>query len=161
MSISKEILKELWDTEMNYKGITVNIFGVPRFRNYPARSIRTTIDRLKTKGVIKKELTGIILSKYGKKYVTRKIDSLEQFTKPKNISPDKNLLVMFDIPTERKAEREWLRWHLKKFEYIMVQKSVWAGPSPLPKEFKEYIEKIKLNKCIKTFKLAKPYTNTQ
>ena len=68
---------------------------------------------------------------------------------------------MFDVPVEKKAERDWFRWHLKKFGYIMVQHSVWVGPSPLPKEFKEYLEEIKLNKCIKTFKLAKPYVNTK
>ena len=159
MSIAKEILEELWNTEIKYKGMTVNIFGIPRFKKYSSRDIRTTIDRLKRKGILEKELAGIILSKHGKEYVRRKIDSLKQFNKPKDISPDKNLLVMFDIPTERKAEREWLRWHLKKFDYVMVQKSVWVGPSPLPQEFKEYIKKIKLDKCIKTFKLAKSYTN--
>lgn len=158
MSIGKEVLKELWNTEIKHKGMTVNIFGIPRFKRYPPRSIRTAVDRLKRKGFIEKELTGVIISKHGKDYVQRKNDSLKQFNKSENISPDKNLLLMFDIPTERKGEREWLRWHLKKFEYIMVQKSVWVGPSPLPKEFKEYIKKIKLNKCIKTFKLAKSYS---
>ena len=158
MGIIKEILEELWNTELNHKGMIVNIFGIPRFKKYSPRSIRTTLDRLKKKEIIEKELTGIILSKYGKEYVRRKIDSLKQFNKPENISKDRNLLIMFDVPTRRKAEREWLRWHLKKFGYIMVQKSVWVGPSPLPKEFKEYLEEIKLNKCIKTFKLAKSYT---
>jgi len=66
-------------------------------------------------------------------------------------------LVMFDVPTERKSEREWLRWHLKKFGYIMIQQSVWVGPSPLPKEFNNYIKSIKLDNCIKTFKLERPY----
>ena len=158
MGIVKEILEELWNTEIKHKGITVNIFGIPYFKKYSSRSIRTTIDRLKRKGVIEKELAGIVLSKYGKEYIKRKIDSLKQFNKPENISKDKNLILMFDVPTERKAEREWLRWHLKKFDYKMIQKSVWVGPSPLPKEFKEYLEEIKLNKCIKTFKLAKSYT---
>jgi CRISPR-associated endonuclease Cas2 len=158
MSIVKEILKELWNSELNYRGTRVNIFGIPRFKKYSPRSIRTTLDRLKKKGVIEKELSGIVLSKYGKEYIRKKIDSLKQFSKSENISKDRNLLLMFDIPTERKAEREWLRWHLKKFDYIMVQKSVWVGPSPLPKEFKEYLKKIKLDKCIKTFKLAKSYT---
>lgn len=158
MSIVKEILKELWNTELNYKGMRVNIFGIPRFKKYSSRSIRTTIDRLKRKGIVEKELSNIVLSKYGKEYVRRKIDSLKQFDKPENISKERNLLVMFDVPIEKKAEREWFRWHLKKFGYIMVQHSVWVGPSPLPKEFKEYLEEIKLNKCIKTFKLAKSYT---
>ena len=29
----------------------------------------------------------------------------------------------------------------KKFHYVMIQKSVWRGPSPLPKEFLDYIKK--------------------
>ena len=124
MSIVKEILKELWNTEIKYKGMEVNIFGIPSFKKYPQRSIRTTIDRLKKKNIIEKELSGIVLSKYGKEYVKKKIDSLKEFEKPQNISKDRNLLLMFDVPTERKADREWLRWHLKKFNYVMIQKSV-------------------------------------
>ena len=64
---------------------------------------------------------------------------------------------MFDVPEPKKAEREWLRWHLKKFNYVMIQKSVWVGPSPLPKDFLDYIKKIDLKDSIKTFKLAKGY----
>jgi len=157
MSIINEILKELWNTEYNYKGVKVNIFGISRFNKYPKKSIQVTINRLKKKGVIEKELAGIVLSKYGKEYVRKKFDSLKQFDRPENIPKDKTLLVMFDIPTERKHQREWLRWHLKKFNYIMVQKSVWVGPYPLPKEFSLYLKNIKLDKCIKTFKLNKPY----
>jgi CRISPR-associated endonuclease Cas2 len=157
MSIVGEILEQLWNSEIKHKGMSVNIFGIPHFKKYSKRSMRSTIDRLKTKGIIEKELSGIILSKYGKEYVRKKIDSLPQFDKPNNLPKGKNLLLMFDIPTYRKPEREWLRWHLKKFGYIMVQKSTWVGPSPLPKEFKNYIKKIKLDECIKTFKLEKAY----
>jgi len=157
MSIVDEILKELWDTEINYKGTTINIFGIPKFKKYKPKSLRGTVDRLHRNGVVKKELNGIILSGKGKQYIRKKFDSLKQFKKPKNISTKKDLLLMFDIPTERKREREWLRWHLKKFGYNLIQKSVWVGPSPLPKEFKNYLKKIKLDTCIKTFKLSKSY----
>lgn len=157
MSIVNEILEELWNTEFNYKGVKINIFGIPKFKNYSDRSLRTTIDRLKKKGVIEKELDGISLSKYGKEYVKRKFDSLKQFDRPKKINNERNLLIMFDIPTAKKSHREWLRWHLKKFNFVMIQKSTWVGPSPLPKEFSEYLKSIKLDKCIKTFKLEKPY----
>jgi DNA-binding transcriptional regulator PaaX len=161
MSIVGEILEELWNTELKYKGMQVNIFGIPQFKQYPPKTIQVTINRLKRKGLIEKNLTKIFLSKDGKKYIKKKINSLKQFNKPKDISNNRNLLVMFDIPNERKAEREWFRWHLKKFNYILVQKSVWVGPSPLPKDFLDYVEKIKLKKCIKTFKLAKSYEKYQ
>src|ERR1035437_7666189 len=54
----------------------------------------------------------------------------------------KNLIVMYDIPSDMKKERDWFRRHLKRFNYIMVQKSVWVGPSPLPKDFLEYVTSI-------------------
>ncbi len=161
MSLVGEILEKLWNTEINHKGMSVNIFGVPHFKKYSPRSVRTTIDRLKRKGIIEKELTGIVLSKYGKIYVKIKIDSLKQFDKPEKISNNRNLLIIFDVPTAKKSHREWLRWHLKKFNYIMVQKSVWVGPFPLPKEFIKYLKEIKLDKCIKTFKLNKPYNKIE
>ena len=62
---------------------------------------------------------------------------------------------MFDVSEECRHYRNWLRDQLKEFGYVMVQQSVWAGPSPLPKEFKDYINKLKLQKSIRTFKLAK------
>jgi hypothetical protein len=45
------------------------------------------------------------------------------------------------------------------FDYIMIQKSVWVGPSPLPKEFVEYVKSINLQDSIKTFKLENSYKN--
>jgi DNA-binding transcriptional regulator PaaX len=157
MSIVNEILEELWNSEYKYKGVRVNFFGIPHFKKYKKDVLYNTISRLKKKGLIEKELAGIVLSKNGKEYVKRKFDSLKQFDKPKDVSKNRTLLVMFDVPTEKKAHREWLRWHLKKFGYIMVQKSAWVGPYPLPKEFSDYVKEIKLDKCIKTFKLAKSY----
>ena len=135
MSLINEILDELWNTGPSYKGVRVNFFGIPHFKNYSSQSIRSTIDRLHRQKIVEKELSGIVLSKYGKEYVKRKFDSLKQFKKPQDFPKNKNLIFMFDIPTGRKAEREWLRWHLKKFDYQMIQKSVWVGPSPLPKKF--------------------------
>jgi CRISPR-associated endonuclease Cas2 len=74
-------------------------------------------------------------------------------------SDPKNLIVMYDIPEAKKKERDWFRRHLKKFGYIMIQRSVWVGPSPLPKEFLEYLKEIKIGNNFKSFKLAKSYSD--
>ena len=108
-------------------------------------------------GLVEKSDQGLILTIKGQKYIKRKIDSLRQFYFDFDKNAPKNLLVMFDIPETKKAEREWLRWHLKKFNYSMIQKSVWVGPSPLPKEFLDYLKIIKIKDGFKTFKLAKGY----
>lgn len=69
----------------------------------------------------------------------------------------KNLIVMYDIPHDMKKERDWFRRQLIKFDYVMIQKSIWVGPSPLPKDFIDYLKEIKIGDKFKTFKLAKPY----
>jgi hypothetical protein len=58
-----------------------------------------------------------------------------------------------------KKERDWFRRQLITFGFIMIQKSVWVGPSPLPKEFLDYLRKIKIGDNFKTFKLEKGYEN--
>ncbi len=39
----------------------------------------------------------------------------------------------------------------------MIQRSVWVGPSPLPKDFLDYLKEIKLGDNLKMFKLSKGY----
>ena len=109
------------------------------------------------KGLLEYGNDKINITHKGKEYVKRKYDSLKQFNCKFDKNAPRNLIVMFDIPETRKAEREWLRWHLKKFNYLMIQKSVWVGPSPLPREFLEYVESIGIKDGLKTFKLAKGY----
>lgn len=157
MSLVEEILRELWDTSLSYKGVKVNLFGIPKFKSYSYGSTRSTLSRLHKKGIINMGDKGWCLSPAGKRYMKKKEDSLHHFEHNFTKESPKNLIVMFDIPETKKAEREWFRWHLKKFNYVMIQKSVWVGPSPLPKEFMDYILKIKLKKSIKTFKLTRSY----
>ncbi len=154
MSIILDILEELNRTTIHYKGMRVNLFGIPKLSSYKYGSLKSGISQLKKKQYITKDDSGWLLTTKGKKYLARKYDSLTQFDSPFSKNDSKNLLLMFDIPETRKAEREWLRWHLKKFKYVMIQKSVWRGPSPLPKEFLDYIKKIKLQGHLKMLKVS-------
>ena len=155
MGFVYEILKEINSKSYNYKGVRVNLLGIPKFKNHSKNSLSGTLSYLHKTGLIEKTDTKLKLTPKGKEYIKRKIDSFKQFELNFSKNKPKNLIVMYDIPEVRKAEREWLRWHLKKFGYVLIQKSVWMGPSPLPKDFLDYIKEIKLKNCIKTFKLAK------
>ena len=161
MSLIYEILKEISSTSLKYKGIHVNLFGIPKFKNYSKNSLSGTLSYLHKNGFIEGSDFGLQITHKGQRYIKKKMDSLKKFYFNFNKNTPKNLMVMFDIPETKKAEREWLRWHLKKFNYSMIQKSVWVGPSPLPKEFLDYIEKIKIKDGLKTFKLAKGYNFTK
>ena len=157
MSLVSKILRELWNTSLSYKGVRVNLFGIPILKNHSYGTMQVTLSRLRKNGIINNGDKGWYLTSAGKKYMKIKLDSFEQFPNSFKKDAPKNLIVMFDIPETKKAEREWFRWHLKKFHYVMIQKSVWVGPSPLPEEFMEYIKKIKLRDTLKTFRLARSY----
>jgi len=157
-SVASCILEELLRPQFRYKGMLVNMFGLPSFRsNYSKNTFPNEISRLKREKFIEKDGDFLRITRKGQEYIKRKQDSLSMFQSSFQKSAPKNLLVMFDIPEVKKAEREWFRFHLKKFDYEMIQRSVWVGPSPLPKDFLSYLKDIKLAECVKTFKLAKSY----
>lgn len=159
MSISEKILKLLNTKTAYYKGIPVNCLGLPIFKEYKKQSVRNSFSKLHSKNYINYYGSYIKITNEGEKYLKRRSIFLKTFKANTEESQEKNLLVLFDIPENRKAEREWFRRHLIKFGYIMIQKSVWVGPSPLPREFVEYVKNIKLQESIKTFKLAGEYKN--
>ncbi len=119
--------------KLKYKGMSVNLLGLPTFRDSKFREDK------KEKKIIKR--------KYLRSFVF-------DFSK----DAPKNLLLIYDIPHVRKKERDWFRRQLKNFSFIMVQKSVWVGPSPLPEDFLDYLKRIGLQKEFRTFKLARSYT---
>lgn len=114
---------------LKYKGMSVNLFGLPSFSN----------------------------SDFKKKDNIPKREYLQSFVSNFKKDAPKNLLLIYDIPEGRKKERDWFRRQLKNFDFIMIQRSVWVGPSPLPDEFTNYLKRIGLQKEFKTFKLAKSY----
>lgn len=157
MSIVFDILKELWDAEIRLHGLPVNMFGIPKF-SPKKNSVAVTLFRLKSKGIVVKNQDGYSLTPKGKKYVKQKMQSLQNFEFKKTDKVKNDHMVLFDIPEDRKAEREWFRVHLKKLGFNMVQKSVWLGPE-LPKEFKNYLKSIGMQKTFKVFKLSKKFVN--
>lgn len=159
MSIADDIFDLFTNEYSNYYGVPVNIIGVPVFSKYKIQSVRNTIHNYSKMGYLKKVGQQYVLTGKGEEYMKFRMAELQHFVSPFSASAKKDLIVMYDIPEEKRTEREWFRTHLKLFGYVMIQRSVWVGPSPLPKEFKLYAKSIGLDDCIKTFKLAKTYQN--
>jgi CRISPR-associated endonuclease Cas2 len=117
--------------KLRYKGVEVNMFGLPIL--YSSENIKEN-------------------KKIKRKY-------LRSFVSDFKDSEPKDLLLIYDIPEAMKKERDWFRRQLRSFGYIMIQRSVWVGPSLLPKEFLNYLKMIKIRDNFKTFKLEKSYIN--
>lgn len=75
----------------------------------------------------------------------------------KNNAP-KDQVIVYDMPQKNRGEREWFMRHLKKFDYTLIQKGVWVGPSPLPRGFVNYVKSIGLGEYLKVFSLSRPYS---
>ena len=159
MSIVSDILHDLWHERSSYyRNRNANMFGFSLPNIYKKKTVMNTLHRLRRQGYISRdEVRGWFLTPKGKEYTKKRTELLQQFPNPFKSGAVRNLLIMFDIPESQKGEREWFRSHLKKFNYIMIQKSVWAGPSPLPKEFLLYLKKTGLHKTMKTLKLARGF----
>ena len=155
MTIKNQILKILNTKTGYYKGVAVNIFGLPVFKDKNKSSVKNAFYSLCADGFINMQDKNIILTSKGRSYLKNKVLSENNFNFSFKENSPKDLMVMYDIPEDKKPEREWFRRHLIKFGYVMIQRSVWVGPSPLPKEFMGYINKIGLRDNLKTFKLAK------
>lgn len=157
MSIKNEILEILSTPKYYYKGVPVNAFFLPALWNFKKESVRNNFYYLNRDGYIEKSNGYFVINKNGKEYLSKnKKQQLKNFESIENKGP-KNLLLLYDIPEDKKNERDWFRHTLIKFSFIMIQRSVWVGPSPLPKEFLDYVKSIGLKDTIKTFKLERGY----
>ncbi|MFA5932171.1 MAG: hypothetical protein WC793_02230 [Candidatus Paceibacterota bacterium] len=116
-----------------YKGMSVNLLGLPSFDSFEKAKVNTR--------------------KVPKRFY------LKSFVSDFHKNAPKNLLLIYDIPEGRKKERDWFRRQLKNFDFVMIQRSVWVGPAPLPADFLSYLKRIGLRKEFKTFKLAKSYNS--
>jgi len=160
MSVEREILEYLNKNKSNlrYKGVRVGFMGLPDFKYYKYQTLANKFSILTKKGLIKKMSNGeYIITDKGRFFVEEGKDILRKFETNKNKNSPKDLLIVYDIEENRRKERNWFRFHLKKFHFTMIQRSVWVGPSPLSKEFSDYLKEIKLGDNLKTFKLAKGY----
>ena len=160
MGIDYEVLNTVhtYRKKFYYKGVAVNILGIPLFLFKDKKKVANSVSRLKQKGYMEIRNEYLSVTESGKSYLQKNKSKHEIFSSELSQKNPKDLIVMYDIPENMKKERNWFRFHLRKFHFIMIQKSVWVGPSPLPKEFLEYVKKIGIKDTFKTFRLERGYT---
>lgn len=162
MSITSELLKILnTDTKGSYRHIYSRLSenGThPRFykgvnlTELKEQTLRTTLSRLRKQGLIKNESKIWEITKKGADYLEKNISFRKICHRHPSVSSLKNMIIIFDIPELHRKKRDWLRIELINLGFSMLQKSVWFGPSPLPKEFVQYVNEINVLPYMKFFK---------
>ena len=80
----------------------------------------------------------------------KKYHVYEQF-KASNSKKRPNTIITFDVPELQRKKRDYLRLELIALGYVPIQKSVWIGHSPLPKEFLDYVKDLRLARHLQIF----------
>jgi len=104
------------------------------------------IYRLKKRGIITYKDDFYTLSQNGIALYNNPFRKVTE--KPKKT---KKIIVIFDIPEKKKKVREWLRRQIKMWGFEIIQKSVWIGDGPLPKEFNKRLQILGVEKGVRSF----------
>ena len=165
MSFAEDLLVVLTSYHGGYKLLRKKMAGYTgsdlidrrkKYQNLKDQTLRTTLYRLKNKGLIENDDHIWRINQKGKEHI--KIQLSNRF--PKTIhSVDKNgqkkeIIIMFDIPEAERRKRDWLRKSLTALGFSVLQKSVWTGPAPLPKKFLKDLSDFGIISYVKFFRAA-------
>lgn len=129
--------------------------AIREIRKIKEETLRRTLSRFKKKGLVKNNNNIWAVTKNGKEYLQNKLAlKIPHFGHLKIKNSKRNMIIIFDIPEIRRKQRNWLRGDLTMLGFVQLQKSVWFGPAPLPKEFIKYLSNTNLLEYLKFFKVA-------
>lgn len=160
MSLTDDLFIILTDYSAGYKLMRKRLreMEIPRpektdYRKLKEQTLRTTLSRLKKRGLTENRNGIWTITKKGREFFKNKlISKIPHFGHLKTKNKKKEMVIVFDIPEIRRRQRNWLRIELVALGFIPLQKSVWLGPAPLPKEFIEYLSETNLLSYLKFFK---------
>ena len=118
-------------------------------------TFRATLCNLKKQGLIERDGFWWHITEKGKKYLQNKlVKCLPPHLKHSRaaVPKQKSMIIMFDIPEKLHRKRDWLRDELVQLGFVMLQKSVWFGPSPLPEDFAKKVQELSILRYLKFFR---------
>ena len=166
MTLTEEILTILTSYSRGYHLMRMKMHGTDlralpsALKKLPVAStntLRVTLSRLKRAGLIENKDGIWKITQKGKTYMPRKIGLLPAHSNARSrsdlrgSSKSKNMIIAFDIPEMHRRKRNWLRIELANLGFEIMQKSIWFGPAPIPKEFVHSLQELNLLPHVKFF----------
>lgn len=165
MGIGDEIMMLLRNHPGNYKELRSHLLGndlwlldrkmdeeiLRKRQKAKENAIRVALWRLHKNGMIESKNGSWLLTKLGKSLASRSNLLKRHLSYPVAPKSKKKIIISFDIPESHRKYRNWLRIELAHLDFKIMQKSVWLGPAPLPKEFIEALKERELFSYLKFF----------
>lgn len=126
------------------------ILGLDSSYKFSKPTFATILWRLQKQGLVERDKNKWTITGLGKAIIRK-----TKFKQKAELPPKDNMarLVIFDIPERDRKKRLWLRLELTACNYKLLQKSVWVGYRPLPKEFMESLEYLNLRHYVRIFSI--------
>lgn len=121
------------------------ILGLDKTYKFSKQTFHSILWRLQKQKLVERDIKGWNITELGRKLVG-KIKYAPRAALPKEDGIIR--LVIFDIPERERKKRIWLRFELLACGFKILQKSVWIGYRPLPREFLESLESLGLRKFV-------------
>lgn len=163
MAFADDILTILFNYSAGYKLMRQSLRGTNRFSASAKSSQRLksnqtfylTLSRLKKRGLVTKNNEVWKITDKGKEYFREKLARFLPQHRKTTVSSlsRKNMIIAFDIPEKYRRKRDWLRIELSLLKFSPIQKSVWFGPAPIPKDFIENLHMLKILEYLKFFEV--------
>lgn len=129
--------------------------GVARRKEEAKReqALRITLSKLKKKELIKNDKHLWSMTSKGVDWLKKHGLFKKHFSPASNKKSSRKMVIAFDIPEDKRKSRDWLRKELVNLDFKLIQKSVWFGPAPLPKEFLEHLKVMAIIPNLKFFEV--------
>lgn len=153
------------------------LYGPPEFKTdwlYAYRQRRvfyTTLNRLKKQGLVTgRKLGRNSVWKITKRGIARWRSLQKRQSDPFSLRNREDFggerkpgitIVAFDIPEREKRKRKWVRECVRRFDFSMLQKSVWIGKRRVPEGFIRALRERGLLKYVQIFAVSQTGTITE
>jgi DNA-binding PadR family transcriptional regulator len=157
MGLKEDVIGFLLEYNRSYADLRKRLYGSRsrgkgiKTKNY-SDTLYVILARLKKEGLVEKKNNFWKITSLGKKFFRNNEKIIKHSQREKINKEKKNLIIIFDIPETKRYKRDWLRIELVLLGFEQIQKSVWIGPSALPKSFLENVSGLGILEHLKFFR---------
>jgi DNA-binding transcriptional regulator PaaX len=122
------------------------------------RRFYTLLSKLKKDGLVKISNHQWSLTDRGRKRIADRKEGIGERETYETESDGIFKIISFDIPEDRRKDRDRLRYLLRSLDFTMIQKSVWAGYNKIPEEMVINLQKSGIMKYLDVFAVSRTGT---